>query len=257
MTTGFAIVEGVCRPLEDATLPLSDLSILSGWSVFETFVVRSDELPRSWETHTDRLLTSCTRALLPKPDLDVLKVEVLECARRCGYPSRVRVTVTGSGRHFTIATPLDEKRKHQDVRAVTAQHWPDPLLGDAKHSSRCGWVVARQRSGADEVIWLDHDGAMTEGTQSGVLAVQGGTLWTAPHDGSILVSTTVLSILERAAALGIPIRRERPRLTPALSGLYIASVTRDIAPVVELDGEPLPDWEPLGRAIADLSVDAS
>ena len=257
MTKGFAIVEGITSALADATLPLTDPSISSGWSVFETLVVSDNDLPTSWPMHVERLAQSCARAEIAKPHIATVQAEVLEVARRCGLPSRVRITITGAGRRVVVATPLDTSRKHRGVRAVTARHSPDPILGDAKHSSRCGWVVARKRSGADEVIWVDQNGAMTEGTQSGVIAIREATLWTAPHDGSILESTTVHSILRRAQALGVPIRRERPTLLPRLDGLYIASVTRDIAPVLELDGKPLPGWEPIGRAIAKLASDAS
>ena len=72
MTTGIAIVEGVCSPLEDAVLPLTDPAVLSGWSVFETLVVAGDSLPPSWAMHMDRLHTSCVRACLQPPDVHLL-----------------------------------------------------------------------------------------------------------------------------------------------------------------------------------------
>jgi len=36
----------------------------------------------------------------------------------------------------------------------------------------------------------------------------------------------------------------------AWDALYIASATRHLAPVVSLDGEALPGWDPVGRLLA-------
>ena len=129
-------------------------------------------------------------------------------------------------------------------------HREDPFLGGrVKHGSRLPWVIAVKRSGVDEVLLVE-DGRFVEGTTSGVLAVVDGTLVTAPDDGAALVSTTVARILERAERLGVPVRRERVDAQGPWDGLYIASATRDLAPVVELDGEPLPGWDPVGRRLA-------
>jgi branched-subunit amino acid aminotransferase/4-amino-4-deoxychorismate lyase len=162
----------------------------------------------------------------------------------------VRVTLTGSGRRMVVATPAEPGRPHAPVRCVRGPHVDDPFVpGFVKHGSRLGWEVAVRRAGVDDVLRV-RDGRFTEGTRSGVLATVGGVLHTAPHDGTILQSTTVVRLLEHARALGVPIRREGPPADGGWDALYIASSTRSIAPVVELDGQPLPGWCDVGRALA-------
>jgi branched-subunit amino acid aminotransferase/4-amino-4-deoxychorismate lyase len=81
-------------------------------------------------------------------------------------------------------------------------------------------------------------------------AVIDGVLWTAPHDGRILVSTTLCETVERAHQLGIPVRREGPPASGPWDGLYVCSTTRELAPVVELDGKALVGWDPVGTRLA-------
>lgn len=101
------------------------------------------------------------------------------------------------------------------------------------------------------MLMVDQDGRFTEGTTTGVWAVVDGVLWTAPDDGRILVSTGILQLLEVATAMGIPIRREGADASGPWDGLYVASATRGIAPVAELDGQVLRGWEPIGMRIRD------
>jgi len=93
---------------------------------------------------------------------------------------------------------------------------------------------------------------LIEGTTSGIVAVVDGAVVTAPDGEELLTSTTVMSIIERAHRLGIAVRREFVSASGPWDGLYIASATRDIAPVVELDGEPLGGWDPVGHSIAAM-----
>ena len=49
----------------------------------------------------------------------------------------------------------------------------------------------------------------------------------------------------------LALRREGPPAAGPWDGLYIASVTRDLCPVVEIDGVALPGWDPVGKRLAD------
>jgi len=247
MSESWAIVDGHLLPLEQAVVPVTDLGLRSGWSVFETF---STEGLDRLECHLSRLERSCGQACIAMPCPDQLAREVRQLVERVTGPARLRVTLTGSGARILTAEPYDLARRRRPVRAVRGVHRQDPVLGGAvKHGSRAAWVVALQRSGVDEVLSVDAAGRFTEGTTSAVVAVIDGVLWTAPHDGRVLPSVTVLELLERAAARDIAVRREGPPAHGAWDALYIASSLRDLAPVVELDGESLPEWDPIGQAL--------
>lgn len=245
---GWAIVDGRLVPLSEACVPADDPAVTLGWSVFETLVARQGR-PERLAEHLARLRRSAEAAALGTPPLATLEREVREVSARVG-DARVRVTLTGGGRRLVVAVPLEAGRRHRPVRAKRGPHRDEPFLGGAvKHGSRAPWAVAVARSGVDEILLVSGD-RFLEATSAAILAVIGGELWTAPHDGRILESTTCLRLLERAAALGIPVRREAPPAQGPWDGLYVASVTRHLAPVIELDGEVLPGWEEVGRRLA-------
>jgi branched-subunit amino acid aminotransferase/4-amino-4-deoxychorismate lyase len=115
---------------------------------------------------------------------------------------------------------------------------------------RSAWVVAVRASGVDDVL-LVHEGRFKEATTAGIVAVIGGDLWVHPEDGTVLPSTTVSAIRHRALRLGIGVREARISSEGPWDGLYVASVLRDLAPVVELDGRPVDGADPVGRRLMD------
>lgn len=240
---------------QDAVVPVDDEGFTTGWTVFETARVIGGGVPRL-AAHLARLRASAASACVPCPLSDVLEAEVRALIEGGPALARLRITLSGSGRRALTLSPLDPSRRGSPVRAVRGPHHDEPFLGGAvKHGSRAGWRAAVARSGVDEVLLVDGSGRFTEATTAAVVAVVDGALWTAPDDGRILASTTVEAILEDAAALGIDVRREGPPAAGPWDGLYVASATRWLSPVVSLDGVALPGWEPVGRDL--LAVDAS
>lgn len=248
---GWAILDGVLAPLAETKLPVTDPALLVGWSVFETLRA-SHGRPDRLQAHLDRLFASCDGAHISRPDAKVLDEEIARLLDVAPVDARLRITVTGGGRRLLTATPMPTGRAGMPVRAVRGQHRDEPFLaGRIKHGSRAPWVVAVRRSGVDEVLLVDADQRFTEGTTSAIVAVMDGVVWSAPDDGRVLPSTTLAGLLVRAEALDIPVRREGALAWDDWDGLYIASSTRRLSPVVELDGERLPGWEPVGRRLFD------
>ena len=250
MCQAWASVNGVESPLSEARVPAGDAGLLLGWSVFDTLLVVGGE-PRNLSRHLERLERSALLALVPFPGRSVLHADVAAVCRRAAGLARLRVTLTHSGTRLVTLHPVDPERWGRPVRVRTQPHCDEPTLGGAvKHGSRCAWAVAVARAAVEEVVFVDDQSRFTEGTSSAVFAVRDGELWTAPHDGTVLESTTCLDVVAGAEELGIPVRW----LRPACSGwdaLYIANVTRGLAPVVEVDGVAARGWEPIGRAIAE------
>jgi branched-subunit amino acid aminotransferase/4-amino-4-deoxychorismate lyase len=243
-----AWVDGVATPLAEARFPVTDPAVMVGWSVFETLRVEGGRVAGLAE-HLERLAGSASAALIELPDRGALAAEVAACAADVGAFGRVRVTLTGGGHRAVTGERMDPSRLHRPIRAARGPWRDEPFLGGAvKHGSRAPWVVAVKRSGLDEVL-LVHEGRFKEGTTCAILAVIGGELWTHPEDGSVLASTTVTDIVARAARIGIRARREPIPADGPWDGLYVASVLRDLAPVVDLDGVALPEGDPVGRAL--------
>lgn len=247
-----AVVDGEVVPLAEARIPVTDPAVTLGWSVFETLLVERRTV-RALGEHLDRLEGSADAAGIGPVPREAIERDVALAATQGPENARLRITLTGGGRRIVSVEPLDLSRVHHPIRAVRGSHRDEPFLGGAvKHGSRAPWVVALRRSGADEVLLVDENGRFTEGTTSAILAVVDGAVQLAPEDGRILPSTMRREVIARARQLGVEVVEMGPPADGPWDGLYIASSTRDLAPVVELDGQPLPGWEPVGRRLASF-----
>ncbi len=245
---GWALVEGKLVPLEKATVPIHDVGFSHGLGVYETLEAWEGSDPSA---NLARLRESALAIGLPAPDDDMLRREIDQVRAKVGARAWVRISLTGDGRRIVWASPVEEERRHAPVRCATGPHVDHPLLpGSVKHRSRGAWMAEVRRRKVDEILFVDADGRFTEGTSCAVVAVVGGTVMTAPWDGRILASTTLRRLLAHAMRLGIEVVRKGARPAEPFAALYVASTTRSLAPVVELDGRALSTWDPLGRRLA-------
>jgi len=244
------MVDGREMPLSEAAVPVTDVGFTHGWSIFETLRAGPGSDPRG---HLERLRRSGDASLIEVPPDAVLRAEIEAVRCKVGTEALVRITLTGDGRRLVWATPLEPGRRHRPVRCVRGEHVDQAFLdGAVKHRSRMGWSVAVRRAGVDEVLFVDGEQRFTEGTSSAVLAVIDGAVWTAPWDRRILPSTTLGRLLRHCAARGIAVHRRGPPAQGPWDALYIASTTRSLAPVVELDGAALPEGDPVGTALMEM-----
>ena len=247
-----AVVDGTVLPLAEARIPVTDPALTVGWSVFETLLVERRSA-RALGEHLDRLAGSAHAAGMGAIPREAIEREVALLVSQGPENARLRITLTGGGHRILWVESLDLSRVHQPIRAVRGPHRDEPILGGSvKHGSRAPWVVALRRSGADEVLLVDQEDRFTEGTTSAILAVMDGAVHLAPEDGRILPSTMRHEILARARQLGVDVVEQGPPAYGPWDGLYIASSTRDLAPVVSLDGQSLPGWEAVGRRLASF-----
>ncbi|MEN0068041.1 MAG: aminotransferase class IV [Myxococcota bacterium] len=249
---GWAIVDGTGTPLAEARIPITDVGFTHGYSVFETLMLGPG---RDLADNLTRLSKSAAAAMISYPGDDLLRAEVARVAEQVGADAVVRITLTGDGRRIVWATPLETGRRGRPVRCATQPWLPQgsAIDGSVKHRSRMDWMVALRRHGADEILLVDAAGRFTEGTSSAVLASIDGRLMTAPWDGRILRSTTLARLLRLANDLGIDVVRQGALAKGPFDGLYLASTTRWLAPVIELDGRPLPGWDPIGKRLFDAT----
>jgi branched-subunit amino acid aminotransferase/4-amino-4-deoxychorismate lyase len=248
---GVAVVDGQLVPLAQAALPVTDVQVTHGLGVYETLEVRPgiDVAP-----NLVRLAESARAIGVAVPGEQVLRREIAQVHAAIGGPAWVRINLTGDGRRIVWGTPVDPARRHVGVRAGRAPHVDHPLLaGAVKQRSRGPWEAEVRRRKVDDLLFVDADGRFTEGSSCAVLAVISGTVWTAPWDGRILRSTTLERLLGHARELGIAVFRQGAPAAGPWDGLYVASSTRSLSPVIELDGAALRPWEPVGRKLAEAA----
>jgi D-alanine transaminase len=139
-------------------------------------------------------------------------------------------------------TPPAAKAREQGVTAIGIEdvRW---LHCDIKSISLLGNVLAKQaavNAGVDEVIQF-RDGIMTEGAACNVWVVEGAKVIGAPRDNLVLEGIRYGLFQELCEQCGIEFSLEpvsRQRLSQA-SELMVSSATREVLPVVQLDGKPI------------------
>ncbi|VAW64283.1 D-alanine aminotransferase [hydrothermal vent metagenome] len=169
--------------------------------------------------------------------------------RNHGFPQKIEPTV------FIMLNELAPVNK-ESLRAGVAAITLDDIRWKAcnvKSISLLGNILLRQQAhdnGAAEAI-LINQGRVTEGAASNVFAVINDVLVTAPIGPQLLPGITRDLILELAAKNAI-VCEEREYTEQELlsaSEIWFSSSTREILPVVELNGkavangQPGPIWE--------------
>ena len=164
--------------------------------------------------------------------------------RDFAFPADTPPTVFAMTSPFT--RPSREQRE-QGLRVVSRadERW---LRCDIKSVSLLGAVLARQyatEQGADEVAQF-RDGFLTEGSSSNLWAVRGGTVIAPPRDRLILEGIRYGFVAELCAALGVPfeVRRLTQAEVESCDELMLTSATREILPIVRLDGRPVGSGRP-------------
>lgn len=115
-------------------------------------------------------------------------------------------------------------------------------------------ALARQQAkeaGAQEAIYVDPNGMVTEGAATNVWIVdQEGVLRTRPADHGILRGITRTTLMDIAAAKGITIREEAFSVEEMLAAreVFITAATSICFPIVEIDGRTIANGHPGGMS---------
>ena len=254
-------LNGEYIPLADAKISVMDRGFLFGDGVYEVIPTYAGRLFR-FEDHIVRLNNSLREIRLKldktvaewqaifQPMLDSSKDQYIylqitrgvASKRDHGFPEQVVPTVFAmcsdikpfAGRVTGVnAVTLDDTRWQMcQVKAIT-------LLAN---------ILLRQQAldqDCAEAI-LIRNGYIVEGAASNVFAVIDGELITPPKNNEILPGITRDVILELAKANGIPCREDVIALDALqyASELWVTSSTREIVPVIALDGKTLGAGKP-------------
>lgn len=254
-------LNGHYLPLAEAKISVLDRGFLFGDGVYEVIPAYNGRLFRL-EDHVRRLNDSLAAIRLPidysveqwlaifQPMLDSDKDQYIYLQvtrgyapkRDHGFPAQVVPTIFAmcseikpfAGRVSGVkAITLDDTRwQFCNVKAIT-------LLAN---------ILLRQEAldqDCAEAILL-RNGYVTEGAASNLFAVIEGELVTPPKNNEILPGITRDVIIELAQANGIGCREDVIALEALqeASELWVTSSTREIVPVVELDGKPVGDGKP-------------
>ena len=257
-------LNGHFMPLPDAKVPALDRGFVFGDGVYELVPVYSRK-PFRLEEHLRRLQHSLDGIRLANPHGVARWRELIEqlialqefddqsvylqitrgvAPRDHAFPPGVPPTV------FMFAQPLVSATGTQKAAGVCAITAPDIRWGrcDIKAISLLANVLARQQAvdaGCAETVML-RDGFLSEGAASNIFVVKNGVLLAPPPSNLILTGITYDVVLELAAAHGIPaeLRAISEAELRSADELWMTSSTKEIMPIVKLDGAPVGNGVP-------------
>jgi branched-chain amino acid aminotransferase len=259
LMAAFCSVDGVLVPETEAVVPVLDRGFLFADSVYEVLRTRQG-LPFAWLAHLERLRRSAGAIAMPiqASDHDLL-AEILRTLRASGAgpgsERYVRLIVTrgtgtapgidlslaqGPQRIVILVRDLPTDRARRPCRAALVRRTAgvDPTIKSGSYLPNVLGLAEARRLGAEECLFVDEAGMVSEASTANVHMVAGGQLHTPPLDSGILAGVTRTLLLEAAKEAGIPVV-ERPLpaddIRSAEEVLLTGSV-REIAPVTHVDG---------------------
>ncbi|WP_100641161.1 aminotransferase class IV [Alteromonas facilis] len=168
------------------------------------------------------------------------------------YPENVSPTVFAFAFEIPPSKPADTDQVeglkvvlNEDLRWRRCHIKSTSLLGNVLHFQQS------QIDGVNETILYNDEGYITEASVCNVFAVVDGEIVTPPLDHQLLPGITRYLVIESLKEEGIVVI-ERPLHKSELSQaseIWLTSSSKEIAPVIEVDGErvgnghPGPKWE--------------
>ncbi len=259
-------------PLVDPLrLPVPDAGLSNG--CFETMRAYAGQIFRL-DDHLDRLYGSAQFLGPRPPSRRGLRDQLLSALKR----SRLREAVVrvalmpqkGSAARPSIVVRSAirptawQYRRGLRVWVVPARKFQVSTIDPrAKYSARLGSVLAvtdAQLRGADEALFLDAIGGITESTASNFGIIKDGAILTPPCWLGLLAGVTRDVLFELAAQLRLPIREEPLTRHDVYNAdeAFMTSTLKEVIAVTEVDGRvigtgrPGPLTERLRRAFGEL-----
>jgi D-alanine transaminase len=265
-------LNGEFLPLDQARVPVMDRGFLFGDGVYEVIPVYSRHAFRLAE-HLRRLQGSLDGMRLANPHTNTEWTALIErviaegetddqsvyiqvtrgpmAVRNHAFPKTITPTVFIMGE--ALHTPPDSQRE-QGIAAVSAAdfRW---LRCDLKVTSLLANCLLRQmaiEAGCIETL-LFRDGYLSEGAASNIFMVKDGLLLAPPKNHLMLAGITYDVVLEIAAAHGLAheVRDIREEEVREADELWMTSSTKEVLPIVSLDGKPVGAGRP-GPAFARM-----
>lgn len=253
-TPFFVWLNGALISAQDAAVPVTDRGLLLGDGVYETLVARGGRIIAGPE-HWARLAAACEKLRLPCPD-EATFLAALEAVRAANglHDARLRVTVTNgaepnalptAGTTLATASPL---RAWPPAEKVCTAPWVRNERGalagikSLSYAENLRCLAHARAKGCGDALLANTRDELCEGTGSNVFVVIQGVVKTPPLTSGCLPGVTRALVLQACAIAGLPCQEEPLPMTvlATCDECFLTSATRDVHPVAELNGRPLP-----------------
>jgi branched-chain amino acid aminotransferase len=262
-------IDGQFYPKEEAKISVFDHGYLYGDGVFEGIRAYNGRVWKLTE-HLDRLYASAKSIWLeiPIPWKEMEEV-VLETCRRSGiHDGYIRLVVSrGYGDlgldprkcpRPTIVCIADKINLYPEevyqvgmrvVSVATRRNPVDTLSPQIKSLNYLTGIMAKISAvtlGYPEVIMLNKEGYVTEGTGDNIFIIRGGRILTPPAYLGILPGITRDAVIEIARELGIPVEEAVFTLHDVYTAdeCFLTGTAAEVVPVVEADARKIGSGKP-------------
>ena len=238
------------------------VGLLSGWGVFSTLRVAEGVL-FAFERHWARIQRDARAFHVALPqDAERVRRKLLELVERNrAYNATLRLVFVRNGGGMwagpsngresdLIALTADSKDWGHGVRLAcqpNGRHAACPFAGTKilSWAMNLTWIETAQQRGFDEVILLNERGEVAECTSANLFIAQGSQVWTPPLDSGCLPGITREVLLGEVHVPGVSIGEKAitPAELEAADEVFITSTTRDLLPVLEVEGRKLKQGE--------------
>jgi len=250
-----------------ATVSVLDHGFTVGDGVFETLKV-TPAGPFALTRHLRRLARSAATLGLVAPDEQIVRSAVADVVRSLGVdePDRLwRLRITYSGGPAPLGSERDDVVPTLVVALAPGRPWcatttavtvpwtrneRSPLAG-VKSTSYAENVVALARAheaGASEALLANTRDELCEGTGSNVFVVVGGRVLTPALGSGALAGVTRELVLEWFGAVEADLPM---RVLAEADEVFLTSSTRDVHPLVRVDGRTWPTAGPVGARLRE------
>jgi len=238
-------------PPDEPVLRADDEALLRGRAAFETLRVYGGR-PFRLAEHLERLRVSAERIGLPTPnalELEELARQALEAAGAADSVLRFFWTPTPTALALVSALPDHyEALRERGQRLISLrghradEPWLLPGVKSTSYAVNMAAEAEARRRGADDAVFVDALGVVLEGPTTNVWLRRGRTLCTPSLELGILAGVTRSAVLDLAAECGYGVEEGEYALADLLRAdeVFTSSSIRELMPVTELDGHPIP-----------------
>jgi branched-chain amino acid aminotransferase len=252
-------VDGEFVPADRAMIPVDDLAVIRGIGVFDLLRTYNGK-PYFLKEHVARLLESARRIDFDIPwDRDEICRVALETLSRNNLDeANIRIIVTGGSsadfmslggkpRLLVLVTPLPKlpaQWYRKGIKVITRKiRRSNPGAKSINYLPAAMALRQAQAQGAVEVLYLDDDDNVLEGTTSNVFVFLHGRLVTPEHG---IISGITRKVVLQIAAQYYPIERRALTKVELLKAreVFITGTNKGLVPVVRVDDTRIGNGRP-------------
>lgn len=260
-------VDGIRVDPASTHIYVTDRGFTLADGIFETMRAYNGAIFR-YDDHMARLSRGAERLGLPRPaNLLPTLQQALRDLRAARADAVIRLTVSrGTGRHGLMPTrgerptivlfaqELSPFKTALSVRTASGRRNEFAMSVGLKTLSYTDGVLALLEAaaqGAEDAIFLDTAGHVSEATASNVFLVKNGAVRTPPESCGAFPGITRSVVLDLLEGMRIPVSDEpvSPAELANAEEIFLTSSVREIAPVDTIDGRSLKAPGPVTTAI--------